>query len=303
MAEEKKEIGSQREKIYLAVIAVLTITVAVLVWQVYDAKTSIQNISVANNNLEDDKAKLTNELNEMLQQYEDMETDNAELQADVLEQKERIEDLLDKVKNNEANIRTITKFKKEVKTLRTIMKGYVVTIDSLNTINIELNTQNQELNKKLSNTNKTNQQLKSEKENLKSIVMDASRLQIYDLKVNGLRTRINGSFTKSSRANRVEKIEACFNILENKTTKAGSKTMLMQLVDANGNLIATKDSGSVVIDKVELNYSASREFDYQNQEIELCIYAELVSEIPEGTYWVKLFDLGKEVGSHELVLK
>lgn len=303
MAEEKKDLASQREKIYLVVIGVLTITVAVLIWQIYDAKTTIQNVSVQNDGLEDDKQKLTKELNEMLAQYNELETDNAELQADVLEQKEKIEDLLDQVKNNKANLRTIAKYKKEVGTLRTIMKGYVVTIDSLNTANIKLNEDNRNLSQKLNKTYQTNQQLQNEKENLSSIVRDASRLQVLDFSVNGMRERTNGSFTNSSRSQRVRKIKACGIFLENKTAKPGEKEIYMQVTDMQDQVVIKYEGEQVELNGVEQDFSAKRSFNYANTEMEFCLFADFDEALPEGTYKIKLYQLGALIAEHNLVLK
>lgn len=300
---KKINFSNPREKVYLGIIVALVVAVGVLVFQLYQNKTNIQNITVVNNDLQNDKQQLTNELNEMLQQYNDLETDNKELQGEMLEQKERIQELLEDVKNNKANLNTIRKFKKEVGTLRVIMKGYVGTIDSLNTMNQELMSENVTINTKLNETRKTNESLLTEKENLVGIVKNASRLQIIEQEILGLRERNSGTFAKSTRADRIAKIETCFLLLENKTTKAGEKEVLVRLISPEGVLIESAESKEFKIGDEVLVSSASKVFPYDNKETDLCVYIEPTKELVEGIYTMLYYESGGLIGTKKIELK
>lgn len=300
---KKINFSNPREKVYLGIIVALVVAVGVLTYELYQNKTNIQNITVVNNDLQSDKQQLTNELNEMLQQYNDLETDNKELQGEMLEQKEKIQQLLEDVKNNKANLNTIAKFKKEVGTLRVIMKGYVGTIDSLNTMNQELMSENVTINSKLSETRKTNESLLSEKENLVGIVKNASRLQIIEQEILGLRERNSGTFAKSSRADRIAKIETCFLLLENKTTKSGEKEVLVRLISPEGKLIESSESKEFTIGDEVLMSSASKVFPYDNKETDLCVYIKPKVELVEGIYTMLYYESGGLIGTKKIELK
>lgn len=297
------DFSNPREKVYLGIITTLVIAVGVLIFQLYQNKTNIQNITVVNNDLQNDKQQLTNELNDMLQQYNDLETNNKELQGEMLEQKQKIQDLLEDVKNNKANVAKIRKFKKEVGTLRVIMKGYVVTIDSLNTLNQELITENQTISTRLTESKKTNQNLLSEKENLAGIVKTASRLQISEQEILGLRQRSSGAFAKSSRASRIAKFETCFLLLENKTTKAEEKQVFVRLLKPDGTLIQTAESQEFFVSEETLMSSASKTFPYDNKETDVCVYVAVSEELAPGIYTMMYYESGALIGSKTIELK
>ena len=85
--------------------------------------------------LSDERTELEHELEEMLAEYSEMKTSNEGLQHELESERAKIEELLVKVKNGNWEIH---KLKKEAASLREIMKGYIVTIDSLNTLNQNL---------------------------------------------------------------------------------------------------------------------------------------------------------------------
>ena len=99
-----KEIP-QREKLYVGIIAALVIACGVLTWKVFDSSTTVQQISLYNENLEQDKDALNKELDEMLAQYENLETDNKGLQEDILKQKEQIEKMKDELDKNKSSMK------------------------------------------------------------------------------------------------------------------------------------------------------------------------------------------------------
>lgn len=299
MAQEKKSFNwkeiPQKEKVYLGVIVVLVIACAALSWMVFETKTTVQEITLFNEGLESDKDALNQELDEMLEKYDALETDNVELQEDIIEQKEQIEKLKDEIEKNKGNVRLIAKYKKEVGTLRTIMQGYVVTIDSLNTLNQNLRIENTDIKEKLSTSRKEYQRLSDEASNLEGIVKKASKLQARGITFEGIRLRNSGKQAETSRAGRVEIFKVCFTLSANETTKPGAKTLFVEVVGPDGNVVmAQQNPDSKGVPAV---YSSSREISYENQEMDVCVYANLNgSEAKEGDYAVKIYEAGVLIG-------
>ncbi|MGB0166013.1 MAG: coiled-coil domain-containing protein [Luteibaculum sp.] len=284
-----------REKLYLGVIAALVVVCAFLAWQYFENKTTVQNISLYNDSLEQDKEALNQELDEMLAQYNELETDNKELQSEILNQKDRIEELQKEIEKSKGNIALIRKYKKEVGTLRTIMKGYVVTIDSLNTLNQNLMYENTSIKRELSSTRDDNQRLSTQKKDLENIVKKASVLTARNLLFEGIRLRNNGKQVETNRANKVELLKTCFTLEENVTTKPGRKNIYMVISDSDGNVMYPKQSDTD--GEAPPQFTALREIEYLNREMEVCIYANLEGEeLPEGDYSVKLIEAGETIG-------
>ena len=156
-----QDIQSNKNKlIYLVLILLLVGSIAYLAIQISKANKlnhdAMQNISLLKaekdelNNIlsssgvinESDGKALKQNLQNLLQTYESLQYDNEKIQDSINNQKHKINQLLaeaDKLQSQKnKDWARIYKLKKETETLRTIMKGYIHTIDSLNTANINL---------------------------------------------------------------------------------------------------------------------------------------------------------------------
>ena len=86
-----------------------------------------------------DKQNLTNELIALQGDYESLSTTNAAINDSLAVEKEKVGQLIERLQKTEATNRAkIRQYEKELGTLRSIMKGYIRQIDSLNTLNISL---------------------------------------------------------------------------------------------------------------------------------------------------------------------
>jgi len=303
--EKKTPETNPREKIYIAVIVGLALLCGVLTWQVFSTKTEVQNISLAKDNAETERNDLKDELSEMLQQYDDMSTDNEQLTAEVIAQKEQIKDMLDQIEKNKGNVSLIRKYKKEVGTLRTIMKGYVVTIDSLNTLNMTLVTENTSIKGDLSQTRVKNENLQKENQELGGIVVKASLLKTFNVTFEGVKLRSNGNQSETSRASKVEVLKTCFTVAENQITKPGDKDLFLRIIKPDGNVLENT-AGDTFMSAAgdKLVYSAKRNVNYQNAQMDICMYANVEEgSLAEGVYKLELFDLGEKIGAATLELK
>lgn len=168
---------------------------------------------------------------------------------------------------------------------------------------MELISENQTINTRLSETRKTNDNLRTEKESLAGIVKNASRLQINEQEILGLRERSSGAFAKSSRASRIAKFETCFLLLENKTTKAEEKQVFVRLLNPEGTLIETAESKEFKNGEEMLVSSASKVFPYANKETDVCVYVPVTGELAAGEYTMMYYESGALIGSKTIELK
>lgn len=292
------------EKIYLGVIAVLTVVCAILTWQLIDAKTSYQNVSIQRDNAEKERGELREELNGMLKQYDKLKTSNKEITAEMEAQREQIKGLLADLEKNKGNVALISKYRREVVTLRTVMKSYVVTIDSLNTLNKQLFTENTEVKTELGNVKNRAQELEGRNNEMTGIIAKASVLKTYGISVGTLRVTTNGRQQETERANKTEIFKTCFKVGENNTTKAGERTIYLRVVKPDGGVIVGKGGGeSFMSEGASITSSAKREFNYNNDEQEMCIYANAPAGLSPGTYSIQLFESGTRIGSSSITLK
>ena len=96
--------------------------------------------------LTEEKDSLANELRRISYAFDTLKTNNDTLNANLARDKEKIVQIL---AINESNVRLIRQYKKEIKTMREIMKSYIVQIDSLNTRNKMLVAENTEIRQEI----------------------------------------------------------------------------------------------------------------------------------------------------------
>ena len=121
--------------VYLGAIGVMAVVVAVLGYKL-SQKTDVVEVQQGQiSNLDLERSNLQQELEIMALRYDTMQTGNQLLQAELLGQREMVADLQGKLKSKGYSL---SQARKEAETLRSIMKGYIGTIDSLNQLNLTL---------------------------------------------------------------------------------------------------------------------------------------------------------------------
>ena len=89
--------------------------------------------------LETDKAELTEQVMAFRDSLSTMHSNYDEINAQLDTSREQVALLIEKLSKTEASNRAqMRRYEKELGTLRSIMKGYIVQIDSLNTLNHQL---------------------------------------------------------------------------------------------------------------------------------------------------------------------
>lgn len=288
-------------KVYLAVIGILVVISAVLGYKLSQSSNMVdqQGIVIEEGELERDRLEI--KLQKMLIGYDTLKTENATLIAEMAAQRAEIESLLKKVKDKNWKIHTL---EKETETLRSIMKGYVFTIDSLNTLNQDLLAQNEGLQEHVTAVEKQNQDLSQQQETMEGIIATGQILSTSRTGASGIRLRSNGKQVDTERASKAEMIKTCFNILENRIAEPGSKTLYMRIIGPDGKVLPPKDGGEQMAFDGEMgSYSVKRQIDYSNKAMDVCIFYTAQSEMAKGDYNVFIYEGAERIGSTILSLK
>jgi chromosome segregation ATPase len=250
------------------------------------------------NRLVDEKVKVEVERNGVMEEleslqleYQNVTTDNDTLQAEISAQQQKIEEMLVEIKKHKGDAWTIRKLKKETETLRVIMKGYLHTIDSLNTMNIALKTENVEIKGELAQEKKQTQQLLKKTEDLSEVVTKGSKLQALDLWATAIKIRSNGSQTETDKASKAEKIKSCFVLSENQITTSGQKNIYFRIISPEGKVLTDETSAgkTFIYDGVQGIYTMIRKVEYYNEALDVCIYWDIPETLSPGFYIVELY--------------
>jgi FtsZ-binding cell division protein ZapB len=292
--ENTSPTPNRKPTIILTILVVILAAALGLLYMQYSKMKT--DSTVVQEALEEQKQSLTNELKDMMSEYEGLKSDNDSLNHQIEKQQDRIKSLLS---INAGNLEKIKLYKKELATLRDIMKSYIVQIDSLNTKNQKLITENTDVRGKLDEARKSNEDLSKEKENLNSKVQIASVLNAKNISVASLNKR--GKDTE--KASRVAKIKTCFTVRENPLITAGEKEVFIRISRPDQLILATSEQDLFNYEGKQIVYSAKRSVTYENKDVDLCIFWDNSGQLIPGNYNVDIFCEGKMIGSGTFVLK
>jgi len=279
-------------RLFAIIAAILFITAAVLGWQFLEQR-SIAEMEKT------DKEAIQEELNVLLGDYEKLTVDNVELKYQLNIGKEKIKEMLGQIEKLKEKSDLLWKYKKQSKTLRKLLKGYLHEIDSLNKTITHLSEEKLEVESNLDREKRITKELTQEKEQLVGRVELGSQMKTYNLVVTSLRLKSGGTREKEEkRARRVGKIQVCLTIGANAIVESGTRDVYLRIADKNGNVFPKGgDSTKVFIfEEKEIVYSAKKSINYQNQAKDLCIYFSKKDEFLPQKYTVDIFADGVQIG-------
>lgn len=300
------DTAQDSKKKYMIIIGILALVCVVLLVMQFSSHSEITTNNETIESLEVEQLELENELKDMLIQYDTVNVKNERLNAEILGQQEQIKEMLKQIEKHKDDAYIIHKLKKEAATLRDIMKGYLVTIDSLNTLNQDLMSDNEFLAEELSSAVSKAQDLESSKKELEEVVATGSILQADGMTSVGLRVRNNGKQSEVTKASKVELIKTCAKIGENRISKAGKKTIYLRIISPDGVVLESGDADSrFEFNGVSGKYSIKRVIDYKNEAMDLCIFYTMDEEAEKATgkYIVEMYESGMLIGKADFDLK
>ena len=107
------------------------------------------------------------------------------------------------------------------------------------------------------------------------------------------------------KAIKTDKIKCCFTIGANELTKPGNKDVFLRIIDPSGKVLTPKEDKANMFefDGVRGLYSVKKEVMYENKDVDVCMYWEVLEELSSGKYIVYAYTDGHEIGVTEFTLK
>ncbi len=292
----QKQPDKKPSVVLVVLVIVLSIAVLVLGYQYYSKSKNLGQTTEEKAILEDVKSDLEKQLRDMIVEYDSLKTNNDSVNGLIGVQQDRIKKLL-RMQASDAD--KIRKYQEEMETLRKVMRSYIIQIDSLNTTNRALTEENMQVHEKLSNAETQNQNLSKEKEILNTRVELAKVLSAKNIVVEPQ----NKSGKENNRVNKVTKIKVCFTIRENSVAEAGTKDVFMRVVRPDEVVLPAGNGETFDFKGEQVVYSAKRQLEYENKDIDMCIFWDKNADLIAGTYTVVLYSEGYEIGSATFTLK
>jgi DNA repair ATPase RecN len=245
--------------------------------------------------LQADRDTIQSNLNSLITEYDDLKYQNDTIAAQLEKAKEMVEQLK---YERRLNYNKIKAYQKEVGTLRAVMKNYLRQIDSLNTVNKKVIGENVSLRKEIS-TEKLRADVAEERASeLQNKVAQGSVLRARDITL----VALNANDKIISRVKNAATLRVDFTVGANELAKAGNRPIYLCITSPDGYLLSTDAMPTFSYQGTKKGYSASREVDYQNEDLDVSIFYKGSGFIP-GTYKIELYMDGNLIGSSEVAVR
>ena len=248
---------------------------------------------------------LKSDFQQMLNTYDALKVKDSTQAIQVQEQKTKIQSLINQLNSGKKlSAQQIYTLKKENETLRSIMKGYVKQIDSLNTMNVKLSSDLETKTQELNVTSSERDQYRVQAEESATLVKKGSKLQALGFNSGALRMKLNNTTEPTNKAKSAVQIKSAFTISANSLAKAGNKRVYLQITTPDGRILQGKENYVVNTDAGTIPYSDKKDIDYNNENLDVTIYYDLKDgDAMKGNYKVKIYCDGQSIGSDSFTLK
>ncbi len=283
-------------KILIGVLAALLLILGGYTYTTYNKQKQDKAI------LQQEKDLIESELGELITKYDNAISLNEVMDDHLLKAKERIVVLLDSVKDNEANLALISRYRREVGKLKKERDRLFKLADSLTAANTQLATDLDSTSVALNQRIIFSDSLQTQNNKLAEIVERGSALTASNIKAEGVRVRNSGKISSAPKANKAEKVRVCFTLSPNKLTEKGDKELFVQVINPENNLIG--DKVSVNFDDAVLTYSGRNKVFYENEALDVCVLVDAANgELVKGNYVVNLFSGPRMISNTQFELK
>ena len=290
-----------KQTLWIVIIAILVLIIGVGVYFILQQK---KQMSLFVEQSELDKQELEDEYNQLSLDYEGyrISINNDSLLAKLETEQVKVQRLQEELRTvKSTNISRINELKKELETLRSIMRGYVQQIDSLNRLNQQLTVENRQVTERFREATQAATELSKKNEQLTETVTLASRLDAGNIIITG----INNKNKPINKISKMDQIAINFTINKNITAPTGEKTVYIRIQRPNDDiLIKPKSRGDVFLyENKEISYSIKKMIEYAGDELPVSVYWKIEESLSPGTYRVDIFADGNRIGSQSFKLE
>jgi hypothetical protein len=289
MTETKKKNNST---IWILMVVLLLVIGGLLYWnlsQRHELNEIVEQMTIEKEELQEEYEDLAIQFDG----YQQMDIRNDSLQDLLSREQQRVQDLLEELRQTKAsNARKIAELKKELATVRAVMKDYVRQIDSLNATNARLTEENKIVRRENRQYREQNSQLSSLNSQLSETVTRASMLEITNCTV----TTLNKNDRKTRMASHIRKLQFDFSIAKNITCTPGLKDLYARVIAPDGRLLEECEAHMFHFESDDIPYTLTQQIEYTGEVFNGTCFCP-VDEVIAGVYTIDFFCEGNLIGS------
>lgn len=289
--ERGENKGLKRTMYILASVAAALLIALVVVW--------IREHSLVSE-LKIEKQDLTEQIESLQSDYESLSSDYDSINMQLDSSREEVAQLVERIKQTDATNRAkMRQYEKELGTLRSIMRNYIVQIDSLNNLNERLTQEAASARKEAAASKARNRELTAQVEDLSGQVAAGSVIKARGITL----TAYTSADKVTDRSSRVVRMLVNLSLIENELAAKGPLRVYVRVTDPAGQLLLDGTGATFTLGEETLEATASREVDYEGSEVDMSIYVNNIPAYTKGVYTVTAYTSQTQLGSAEVYLR
>lgn len=289
--QEMEDTNLKKIMYALAAVAVVLAVALAYIW--YQKSSLVKDLTI-------EKEELTAQMIDLQNDYASLSSDYDTINSQLDSSREEVSQLIERIQKTEATNRSkIRQYERELGTLRSIMRSYIVQIDSLNTLNKKLTADAAAARREAAESRRKQEELNKTVETLSGQVAAGSVIKARGLRIEAY----NASDKVTDRSSRVVRLLTTLSLVENDLAPKGPVRVYIRVKGPDGILLTNSTQRTFEVNGEPMICSASREVDYQGKEVELSIYLNDITGYVKGIYTVDAYTEQTQLGSAELMLR
>ena len=281
------------------IVYILSVVIALLIAGIAYLAYNLNEQTQVNKDMEElavlDKQEMEGEYRQFADQYSEMKTriNNDSIIAQLTREQERTEQLLQELKKTKAtDAAEITRLKKELATVREVLRSYVMEIDSLNRLNQALQDENTRVR-----SNATLSEKVAIAAQLNAVNIDL--MMIYKAALSSkTKERVKHPHKIGGSTN---EMKVRFVLSRNVTASNGMRTIYVRILTPTGNVLNI--SGKCPFEDKEVDYTVKKTIEYTGEETPMELFISKKDTLIPGTYRIQVIVDGHEIGSRSIELE
>lgn len=276
-------------QIVIGLLSVILVAISLLYFSMHREQMRDNQLLAA------DRDSIQSGLNNLIVEYDSLRFQNDSIASSL----EKANELVEQLKQERRwNYNKMRQYEKELGSLRTVMRGYIRQIDSLNTLNKKLITENVSYRKEITSANLRADMAEERSAELENKVKVGAVVRARDISMLAL----NHNGREVSRIKNADRLRVDFYLSANELATPGNKAIYVRITSPEGYLMQTEAAPSFEFEGEKIGYSAAREVEYQNEDLAVSIFFEQTNFMA-GTYQVELYMEGRMIGTAEQAMR
>lgn len=281
---------------YKVAIIIMTVLLLALSFQYF---RQVNMLRESEEMLSVERDTLQSRLGTIMGEFEDIQTENDTINHMLGIEKQRADSLMDRLRNERSwSYAKIKKYEQELGTLRTVMKGYVHQIDSLNQMNQHLVAENRRVTRELSGAQMRAESAEEQNQEFKSKLKKGAVIRARDITLKALRSNDK----ETTRVRNASRLRTDLVLSANELAIPGVRVVYIRIIGPEGYVLAGQGGSLFEYEGDKISFSASREVDYQGEDLNVSLYYN-GGGITAGKYQLEVYLDGYVVGTNEIILK